>query len=129
MVGGGDAAPAENFPSETAYRAALRPDLGAAVLLTGPAVPDAALLSLPNNNLFGQAPAPNFLFDTIRALVTDATAARKGAVGREARCSGLLDKFSIEDATSALPLVDKLRGGRSAGSRRWRRRRRQRHCP
>ena len=33
--GGGNAAPVEKFPIETAYRVALRPDLGAAVLLTG----------------------------------------------------------------------------------------------
>ena len=108
VIGSGDAAPAENFPSKTAYRSALRPDLGAAVLLTGPAVPDAALLSLLNNNLFGQPPAPNFHFDTIWALVTDAKATRKGAVGREARCSGLLDHPSLEDATGALPSADKL---------------------
>ena len=113
VVGGGNTARTKNFPSKTAYRAALRPDLGAAVLLTGPAVPDAALLSLLNNNLFGQAPAPNFHFDTIRALMTDVKAARKGAVGREARCSGLLDKLSIEDATGALLLADELRGATS----------------
>ena len=51
---------------------------------------------------------PNFHFDTIQALVADAKAARKGDVGREARCSGLLDKLSIEDATGALPLADEL---------------------
>ena len=70
-------------------------------------------MSLLNNNLFGQAPAPNFHFDTIQALVMDARAARKGSVGWEARCSGLLDKLSIEDATGALPSTDELQGATS----------------
>ena len=53
---------------------------------------------------------PNFHFETLGALVTDAKAARKGAVGREARYRGLLDQPSIEDATGALPSADELRG-------------------
>ena len=53
---------------------------------------------------------PHFHFETLQARVTEWKAARKGAVGREARYSGLLDKFWIEDATSALPWADELRG-------------------
>ena len=93
--------------SKTACRAAFCSDLGTDVLLTGPAVPNVSLLSLLNNNLFGQAPVPNFNFATIRSL----------AIGREARYSHLLDKLLLENATSVLSLRKESLGAHGGGQR------------
>merc|ERR1711966_53027 len=114
--GGGDPDLAENFPSATTYRPALRSDLGDTVLLSGMAAPDATLLSTLNSNFFGQAAVPNFSFGRIRMLVTDAAAVRKQVIGREARYSGLLDKLTIDTLTAAnglLPSAEELGGATS----------------
>ena len=95
-------------PRETTYRPALRSDLGRTVLLTGTV--DPALLNVLNNNFFGQEEVPNFDFEEIRALTQDAAAARKGAIGREARYGGLLDKLAIQPASGPLPSPEELKG-------------------
>mmetsp|Transcript_25805 Transcript_25805/g.46754 ORF Transcript_25805/g.46754 Transcript_25805/m.46754 type:complete len:622 (+) Transcript_25805:151-2016(+) len=114
--GGGDAPPpgSSASPSErkgTTYRPALRTDLGDTVLLTG--TMDSTLLNILNNNFFGRDSVPNFEFAAIRALAEDVPAARKRAIGREARYGGLLDKLTIEPSTGDLPTEDELAGASS----------------
>ena len=96
-------------PKETQYKPSLRSDLGTTVLLSGTA--DASLLNILNNNFFGQENVPNFEFGTIRALVDDMASAKKRAISREARYSGLLDKLVIEpNEGNVLPKATELSG-------------------
>lgn len=96
-------------PKETQYKPSLRTDLGSTVLLSGTA--DATLLNILNNNFFGQDNVPNFEFGMIRALVEDVASAKKRAISREARYSGLLDKLVIEpSAGNVLPKAEELNG-------------------
>lgn len=113
LFGGGGMdgpAPGDGTPNETAYKPALRTELGDAVLLSGTA--DATLLAILNNNFFGQDLVANFEFGVIRALVEDVGAAKKKAISREARYSGLLDKLVIEPAAEngGLPTKENLDG-------------------
>jgi len=111
--GGGDAASTAETPKEAVYQPALRTDLGSTVLLSGTA--DASLLTILNNNFFGAENVPNFDFGIIRALVEDPARAKKQAISREARYSGLLDKLVIEPASSGsvLPTKEELTGATS----------------
>jgi len=106
LFGGTDEDPELAAPDlqETTYRPALREDLGSTVLLTGN-VMDPSLLNILNNNIFGQTNVPNFKFTTIKALVDDVAAVKKGAISRQARYSGLLDKLVIEPASAVEPKV------------------------
>lgn len=91
-----DQPPPNNKPS-TQYKPTLRANLGSTILLSGSDVLDSTLLSILNNNFFGSnEDVPNFNFSTIRAIVTNVNAAKKMAIGREARYGGLLDKLVIE---------------------------------
>lgn len=91
-----DQPPPNNKPS-TQYKPTLRTNLGPTILLSGSDVLDSTLLSILNNNFFGSnEDVPNFNFSTIRAIVTNVNAAKKMAIGREARYGGLLDKLVIE---------------------------------
>lgn len=110
LFGGGGDAPAER-PKETQYQPSLRTDLGSTVLLSGTA--DSTLLSILNNNFFGQDMISNFNFSTIKALVADVGAAKKSTISREARYGGLLDKLVIEPASSDLPSKEELAGASS----------------
>lgn len=106
--GGGDAAPGSSDEKETAYRPALRSDLGSTVLVSGTA--DSDLLNILNNNFWGQDLVPNFEFTTIKALVDDVPAAKKKAISRVARYGGLLDKLAIEPASGELPSEEDMAG-------------------
>ena len=111
LFGGGDADSASTSMEdikETRYQPNLRSDLGATVLISGTA--DAALLKVLNNNVFGQDNINNFQFTKIKALVEDVALAKKTAISREARYSGLLDKLSIEPSSGALPSAVELEG-------------------
>ncbi len=105
-------------PSSTEYLPSYRSDLGNTILLSG--TTDPALLSYLNNNFFGQSVLPNFNFRTIRAVVQDVASAKKGAISREARYGGLLDKLVIEplkssssSSSSVLPTQEELTGATS----------------
>ena len=107
LLGGGDTGPsiiaAGDKPPDkpgTRYKPALRTDLGSTILLSGSDALDSTLLSILNNNFFGIEDVPNFDFDAIRAIVPNVGAARKMAIGREARYGGLLDKLVIEPPLS-----------------------------
>lgn len=92
-----------NKQPSTLYKPALRTNLGSTILLSGSEVLDSTLTSILNNNFFGIEDVPNFNFNTIRAIVPNVNAAKKMAIGREARYGGLLDKLVIEplDASTA----------------------------
>lgn len=114
LFGGGDADSSSTSMEdikETRYQPVLRSDLGSTVLVSGTA--DASLLKVLNNNLFGQDNINNFQFSKIKALVEDVALAKKTAISREARYSGLLDKLSIEPSSGALPTVAELEGASS----------------
>lgn len=105
LFGGTDEeAPLVVEEKETTYQPALRENLGTTVLLTGNVI-DPSLLNILNNNIFGQTGVPNFEFATIKALVDDVAAVKKGAISRQARYSGLLDKLVIEPASAVEPKV------------------------
>jgi len=105
LFGGTDEeAPLVVEEKETTYQPALRQNLGTTVLLTGNVI-DPSLLNILNNNIFGQTGVPNFEFATIRALVDDVASVKKGAISRQARYSGLLDKLVIEPASAVEPKV------------------------
>ena len=111
--GGGDANPSSTTEEkQTVYQPSLRSDLGSTILLSGTV--DATLLSILNNNFFGQDNVPNFNFSTIKALVKDVALTKKRAISREARYGGLLDKLVIQEATndssSVLPTPEELGG-------------------
>lgn len=109
--GGDDATSTSTDIKETRYQPNLRSDLGSTVLLSGTA--DATLLNVLNNNFFGQDNIANFQFSKIKALVDDVALAKKSAISREARYSGLLDKLSIEPSSGALPTAAELDGASS----------------
>lgn len=115
LFGGGDADGSSSTSmediKETRYQPKLRSDLGSTVLVSGTA--NASLLKVLNNNLFGQDNINNFQFSKIKALVEDVALAKKTAISREARYSGLLDKLSIEPSTGALPTAAELEGASS----------------
>lgn len=114
LFGGGDADSSSTSMEdikETRYQPILRSDLGSTVLVSGTA--DASLLKVLNNNLFGQDNINNFQFSKIKALVEDVALAKKTAISREARYSGLLDKLSIEPSSGALPTAAELEGASS----------------
>jgi len=120
--GGGDVIPTTTSSSSTTdsntetftYQPSLRTNLGSTILLSGTV--DPTLLSILNNNFFGQDLVPNFEFTTIKALVKDVGKAKKGAISREARYGGLLDKLVIEEKSSSnndddvLPTMEELEG-------------------
>ena len=123
--GGGDVIPPTTSSSPTSttdsntetftYQPSLRTNLGSTILLSGTV--DPTLLSILNNNFFGQDLVPNFEFTTIKALVKDVGKAKKGAISREARYGGLLDKLVIEEKSSSndddddvLPTMEELEG-------------------
>ena len=116
--GGGDVIPTTTSSSTATdsnketftYQPSLRTNLGSTVLLSGTV--DPTLLSVLNNNFFGQDLVPNFEFTTIKALVSDVGKAKKGAISREARYGGLLDKLVIEEKKSSddvLPTMEEWR--------------------
>mmetsp|Transcript_25553 Transcript_25553/g.61439 ORF Transcript_25553/g.61439 Transcript_25553/m.61439 type:complete len:596 (-) Transcript_25553:49-1836(-) len=114
LFGGGGDAPTEATKEANEYKPVLRTDLGGTVLLSGTV--DPTLLNILNNNFFGQDNVPNFEFGTIKALVEDVPSAKKGAISREARYGGLLDKLVIEPVTGAdgaLPTKDEMAGATS----------------
>eukprot|EP00985_Skeletonema_marinoi_P004455 scaffold1946_cov116-Skeletonema_marinoi.AAC.8 len=114
LFGGGDADSSSTSMEdikETRYQPNLRSDLGSTVLVSGTA--DASLLKVLNNNLFGQDNINNFQFTKIQALVENVALAKKTAISREARYSGLLDKLSIEPSSGALPAAAELEGASS----------------
>jgi len=115
LFGGGDADGSSSTSmediKETRYQPKLRSDLGSTVLVSGTA--NASLLKVLNNNLFGQDNINNFQFSKIKALVEDVALAKKTAISREARYSGLLDKLSIEPSTGVLPTAAELEGASS----------------
>mmetsp|Transcript_29849 Transcript_29849/g.60040 ORF Transcript_29849/g.60040 Transcript_29849/m.60040 type:complete len:601 (+) Transcript_29849:147-1949(+) len=114
LFGGGDADSSSismEDIKETRYQPNLRSDLGSTVLVSGTA--DASLLKVLNNNLFGQDNINNFQFTKIQALVENVALAKKTAISREARYSGLLDKLSIEPSSGALPAAAELEGASS----------------
>lgn len=114
LFGGGDADSSSTSMEdikETRYQPNLRSDLGSTVLISGTA--DASLLKVLNNNLFGQDNINNFKFSKIKALVENVALAKKTAISREARYSGLLDKLSIEPSSGALPTAAELEGASS----------------
>ena len=107
LFGGGDYSPVltSNAPpssqtKKTRYNPTLRTTLGSTVLLSG--THDPKLLTVLNNNNFGQDSIDNFEFDKIVALVQDVGGAKKRVISREARYSGLLDKLSIEEIGGGL---------------------------
>ena len=120
--GGGDVIPTTTSSTTTTdsnketftYQPSLRTNLGSTVLLSGTV--DPTLLSVLNNNFFGQDLVPNFEFTTIKALVSDVGKAKKSAISREARYGGLLDKLVIEEKKSSsssddvLPTMEELEG-------------------
>ena len=112
LFGGGGDSPAQ--PTEAApiiYNPSLRTNLGSTILLSG--TTDSNLLSILNNNFFGQDLVPNFNFEQIKCLVNDVKQTKKSAISREARYGGLLDKLVIEEASnskSALPTKEELEG-------------------
>ena len=112
LFGGGGDSPAQ--PTEAApiiYNPSLRTNLGSTILLSG--TTDSNLLSILNNNFFGQDLVPNFNFEQIKCLVNDVKQTKKSAISREARYGGLLDKLVIEEASnskSALPTSAELEG-------------------
>jgi len=114
LFGGGDADSSSTSMEdikETRYQPKLRSDLGSTVLISGTA--DATLLKVLNNNIFGQDNINNFQFSKIKALVENVALAKKTAISREARYSGLLDKLSIEPSSGALPTAAELDGASS----------------
>ncbi|KAL7440878.1 hypothetical protein ACHAXM_007505 [Skeletonema potamos] len=114
LFGGGDADSSSTSMEdikETRYQPKLRSDLGSTVLISGTA--DATLLKVLNNNFFGQDNINNFQFSKIKALVENVALAKKTAISREARYSGLLDKLSIEPSSGALPTAAELNGASS----------------
>ena len=115
LLGGGAPAPpaGDSTPPATVYGPSLRSDLGSSVLLSGFTDLHPALLSVLNNNFFGAESVPNFDFKLIRALVPDVGAAKKRAIGREARYGGLLDKLVVEPCTGELPSPAELGGASS----------------
>ncbi|KAL7534148.1 hypothetical protein ACHAXR_005660 [Thalassiosira sp. AJA248-18] len=114
--GGGDGPPSttgESSQKETQYQPSLRTNLGSTILLSGEGTADSTLLNALNNNYFGSdQDVANFEFTKIRALVEDVAAAKKKAIGRQARYSGLLDKLVIEPSSTngALPSKEELEG-------------------
>eukprot|EP00970_Alexandrium_tamarense_P003410 scaffold530_cov193-Alexandrium_tamarense.AAC.38 len=116
LFGGGDYSPVltSNAPpssqtKKTRYNPTLRTTLGSTVLLSG--THDPKLLTVLNNNNFGQDSIDNFEFEKIVALVEDVGGAKKRVISREARYSGLLDKLSIEEIGGGLlPGKEKLEG-------------------
>ena len=97
----------------TQYKPALRTNLGSTILLSGSDILDSTLLSILNNNFFGIEDVPNFHFNAIRAIVPNVGAAKKMAIGREARYGGLLDKLVIEplsETAAELPSPTQLEG-------------------
>jgi hypothetical protein len=110
--------PSSSSSSSTEYHPTYRTNLGTTILLSG--TTDTTLLSYLNNNFFGQSVLPNMNFSTIRALVQDVALAKKGAISREARYGGLLDKLVIEplkssssSSSSVLPTQEELAGATS----------------
>jgi len=101
----------------TQYKPALRTNLGSTILLSGSDILDSTLLSILNNNFFGIEDVPNFHFNAIRAIVPNVGAAKKMAIGREARYGGLLDKLVIEPLSETtaerLPSPTQLEGASS----------------
>jgi len=109
---GGDSPSTSSTPeAPIIYNPSLRTNLGSTILLSG--TTDSNLLSILNNNFFGQDLVPNFNFEQIKCLVNDVKQTKKSAISREARYGGLLDKLVIEEASnskSSLPTKDELEG-------------------
>jgi len=112
LFGGGGDSPSTSTPeAPIIYNPSLRTNLGSTILLSG--TTDSNLLSILNNNFFGQDLVPNFNFEQIKCLVNDVKQTKKSAISREARYGGLLDKLVIEEASnskSSLPTKEELEG-------------------
>jgi len=112
LFGGGGNSPSTSTPeAPIIYNPSLRTNLGSTILLSG--TTDSNLLSILNNNFFGQDLVPNFNFEQIKCLVNDVKQTKKSAISREARYGGLLDKLVIEEASnskSSLPTKEELEG-------------------